>query len=201
MEREHLQSAAVSYTYFKGLYAIPGGLLAIVAALRNWAWGPLRHAGSSSSLVLLGAAYLLIASYYNEHYGRVTPSTRQQVRARSRSSSSASARVRRVAAAAAAARDWSLDLPVNPTAVSFALSCSSSYAVVGRCCERHHVIVSARSWWPASLPVWNGADTQQHRPPARGVAFIGRGHPRPPPARADLRPADRLRLEHGNAGA
>ena len=42
MEREHLQSAAVSYTYFKGLYAIPGGLLAIVAALGNWGWGPLQ---------------------------------------------------------------------------------------------------------------------------------------------------------------
>jgi hypothetical protein len=39
MERKQLESAAASYSYFKGLFAIPGGLLAIVSALGNWEWG------------------------------------------------------------------------------------------------------------------------------------------------------------------
>jgi hypothetical protein len=82
MERKTLESAAANYSYLKGLLLIPVGIVLIVAALGNWKWGPLRHAWVFVACVLAaGLAGLVIARYYSERYGRVTPSTRQRVRA------------------------------------------------------------------------------------------------------------------------
>ena len=81
MERKSLESAAASYSYLRGLLGIPLGLLLVLAALGNWEWGPFRHTWLFVGTGLaIGLACLAIVRYYQEHYGRVTPSTRHQVR-------------------------------------------------------------------------------------------------------------------------
>ena len=201
MERKRLQSAAVSYTYFKGLYAIPGGLLAIVAALGNWAWGPLQHAWVFLAVVsLLGVACLLIARYYDEHYGRATLSTRDQVRAGAVVVLGAPL-VFGFSLLLRSRADWSLDLPVNATAVSLAALMLASYAA-GGVLRRHHVIVFGTLLVAGLLPVWNGgADPSNIGLCLAGVAFIVAGILDHRELVRTFGPANGLRLEHGNAGA
>jgi len=150
MERKTLESTAASYSYLRGLLWIPLGILLIVAALGNWEWGPLRHAWVFVACVLAaGAAGLAITRYYGEHYGRVTPSSRQQVRA-------AAATIIGVALMFGVeflAR--SLDLPVNPTAASFALFVLTYYALtVGL--RAHHTIIWGSVLVTGLLPAWGG---------------------------------------------
>ena len=120
MQRRNLESAAANYSYLRGLFFIPLGALFILAALANWEVGPLRHAWAFPIAALaIGAVCLPITRYYNENYGRLSPSTRQQVRG-------AVAVVIGLAVMVGGSllmrsrADWSLDLPVNATAVSFA---------------------------------------------------------------------------------
>jgi hypothetical protein len=157
MERRKLESAAATNTHLRGLFAIPLGLLMIVAALGNWHWGPLRHDWVFFCCVLaLGALCLLLSRYYNEHYGRATLSTRQQVKAAVTVVIGAPA-VFGGSLLARSRADWSLDLPVNPTAVTFALLMLAWYAtIVGL--KPHHVIVWGALLIAGALPVWNGAD-------------------------------------------
>src|SRR5262245_53295913 len=82
MEREKLETAAAKYTYLRGRFFIPLGAWFVLAALGNWEVGPLRHPWVFLVALLgIGAACFPINRYYNEHYGRLSPSTRQQVRA------------------------------------------------------------------------------------------------------------------------
>ena len=86
MQRGNLETAAANYSYLRGLLFIPVGALFILAALANWEVGPLRHIWAFPvAAVVVGAACLPIARYYNENYGRLSPSTRQQVRPPSQS--------------------------------------------------------------------------------------------------------------------
>ena len=78
MQRGNLETAAANYSYLRGLFAVPAGVLLILAALVNWGVGPLW--AFPVAAVVAGAAYLLIARYYRENYGRFRPSARQQVR-------------------------------------------------------------------------------------------------------------------------
>src|SRR4051794_33717915 len=65
----------------RGLLVIPAGLIFIVCALGNWAWGPFDEAWAFVAVVaLFGASAALANRYYNERYGRVTPSARQQIK-------------------------------------------------------------------------------------------------------------------------
>jgi hypothetical protein len=174
MDRKQLQSAAASYTYFKGLFAIPGGLLAIVAALGNWEWGPLRHTWVFLAAVLvLAATCVPIARYYDEHYGRATLSTRLQARAAVVVVLGAPL-VFGTSTLLRSRADWSLDLPVNPTAASLALLMLASYAA-GGVLRRHHVIVFGALLVAGLLPVWNGADPSNVGLFLAGIAFIVTG--------------------------
>ncbi len=140
MERKKLESAAAKYSYLRGLFGIPVGLLAILSALGNWEWGPLRHTWIFlGAMLVLAVACLLISRYYNENYGRVTLSIRQQMRVAV--VAIIGAPVFFGASLLARSRaDWSLDLPVNPTAALFALLILASVAVsVGL--RAHHVII------------------------------------------------------------
>jgi hypothetical protein len=157
MKREQLESAASENSYLRGLFGIPAGLLAILAALGNWNVGPLRHAWVFlAAVVVLGLGCLPIKAFYDAHYGRVTLSTQQRTRAtlvplvlgpllflaslllRSRAS-------------------WSLDLPVNPVAALFAVAMLVGYAVtVG--VRAHHLVICGALLVAGLLPVWNGAD-------------------------------------------
>jgi hypothetical protein len=157
MQRRELETAAANYSYLRGLLYIPVGGLLILAALGNWAVGPFRHTWVFLLAALaIGAGALAISRYYNEHYGRLTPSTGQQVRAGivlvlAVALMFGGATLLRSHAA------WSLDLPVNAIAVCFALVMLVSYAI-GVGLAAHHVIIWGAVLVAGALPVWNGAD-------------------------------------------
>ena len=174
MRRGNLEMAAANYSYLRGLLFIPVGALCILAALGNWEVGPLRHAWAFLVAALaIGVGYVAISGYYNEKYGRLSPSTRQQVRAG-------------VAVVIAVAlmfggsllmrsrAEWSLDLPVNAIAVSFALVMLVSYAV-GVGLKAHHLIIWGTLLVSGALPVWNGADPSNIGLVLAGVALIASG--------------------------
>jgi hypothetical protein len=171
MQRRNLETAAASYSYLRGLFFLPLGVVFILSALGNWEVGPLRHTWAFPvAVVLVAAVCLPIGRYYNENYGRLSPSTRQQFRAA-------------VAGAIAVAvmiggslllrsrADWSLDLPVNATAVSFALIMLIYYAI-GVGLRAHHVIIWGVVLITGALPVWTGADPSNIGLLLAGVALM-----------------------------
>jgi hypothetical protein len=170
-----LESAAATYSYLRGLLSVPLGILCVVTALFNWHWGPLRHAWVFIACVLAaGAAALAITRYYNENYGRVTLATRQRVRAAGAAISSAALIVVGLGFLARSRASWSLDLPVNPVAASFALFMLTYYAVtIGL--RAHHIIIWGCVLAAGVLPAWGGlglADTSNVGLVIVGVAAI-----------------------------
>jgi hypothetical protein len=169
MQRRKLETAAANYSYLRGLLYLPVGGLLILAALGNAQVGPLRHAWCFLLVALvLGAVALAISRYYNQTYGRLTPSTRQQVRA-------TIALVLEVALMLGGATllrshaSWSLDLPVNAIAVCFALVMLVSYAI-GVGLKAHHVIIWGTVLVAGALPLWHGPD-----PGNIGLVICGAG--------------------------
>jgi hypothetical protein len=157
MERKKLESAAANYSYLRGLIYIPLGTLFIVAALGNWDWGPLRHTWVFVGVIMVaGAASLLIRRYYDENYGRLTPSSKQQTRA-------VVALVIALALMVGGAfllrsrASWSLDLPVNPIAASFGLLMLAYYSIVVGL-RAHHVVIWGALVVAGLLPVWGSSD-------------------------------------------
>jgi len=157
MQRRELETAAANYSYLRGLLYIPLGGLLVLSALGNWQVGPLRHTWAFLLVVLVIAAVAVaINRYYNERYGRLTPSTAQEVRA-------GIGLVLAVALMLGGATllrshaSWSLDLPVNAIAVCFALVMLVTYAI-GIGLKIHHVVIWGMVLVAGALPVWNGAD-------------------------------------------
>ena len=156
MERTELESAVAENSHLRGLFAVPLAGLMILSVLGNWEVGPLRHAWVFLvCAALIAAACLPIARYYNEHYGRVTPSKRQQMRA-------ALAVVICLpiviggSLLLSSRASWSLDLPVNPTAISFALVMLVTYAMsVGL--RAHHKLVFGALLVAGCVPAWERA--------------------------------------------
>ena len=70
--------------------------------------------------------------------------------------------------------DWSLDLPVNAIAVTFALLMLISYAI-GVGLKTHHVIVWGALLVAGALPVWNGPDPSNIGLLLAGVAIMVSG--------------------------
>ena len=157
MQRKELETAAARYTYLRGLLSIPVGALFVLAALGNWQVGPLRHAWVFLlAALVIGVLALAISRYYNEHYGRLTPSTRQQVRA-GVGLVLAVALMLGGASLLRSHASWSLDLPVNAIAVCFALVMLVSYAI-GIGLKVHHVLVWGTVLVAGALPLWDGPD-------------------------------------------
>ena len=174
MQRRHLETAAANYSYLRGLLLIPGGALCIVAALGNWGAGPLRHSWVLFAAVLvIGVASLLIARFYNENYGRLSPSTSQQVRGALAVTIGVAVMIGGSLLLRSRA-DWSLDLPINATAVAFAVLMLVSYAI-GVGLKPHHVIIWGALLVAGALPVWNGADPSNIGLVLAGVAFMVSG--------------------------
>jgi hypothetical protein len=174
MQRAQLETAAAKYSYLRGLLFIPLGVLLILAALANWEAWPFRHPWAFPVAVLaVGAAWLRITRYYKDHYGRIGPSTEQQVRA-------AVAVVLATAVMLGGSlllrsrAAWSLDLPVNAIAISFALIMLISYGI-GVGLKAHHVIIWGAILVAGAVPVWNGADPSNIGLVIAGVGVIVTG--------------------------
>lgn len=167
MERTKLEMAAANYTYLRGLFFIPLGVLPIVSALGNTGWGPLRNTWVFLAvLALIGIACLPINNFYNKHYGTLRASAGQQARA-------AAAVVLAIVVVVGGSTllrsraSWSLDLPVNATAVTLSLVILLSYAA-GRVLKAHHLIIWGTVLVVGAIPLWDGAD-----PSNIGLAIVG----------------------------
>jgi hypothetical protein len=174
MQRRQLETAAANYSYLRGLLFVPLGGLSLLAALGNWQVGPLRHDWVFVVVaVAIGLSYLPISRYYNDNYGRLSPSTREQVRV----AAGAAIAVAVVLGGSTLLRsraDWSLDLPVNAIAVTFAVVMLISYGI-GVGLKAHHVIIWGALLVAGALPVWNGADPSNIGVVLAGVAVIVSG--------------------------
>lgn len=167
MERSRLETAAANYSYLRGLFFIPLGLLPIVSALGNVGWGPLANTWVFlGALVLIGVACVPINSFYTRHYGTLHASPRQQARA-------AVAVVLAIAVVLGGSpllrsrASWSLDLAVNATAVTLSLVILLSYAA-GRVLKAHHLIIWGTVLAAGAIPLWDGQD-----PSNIGLAIVG----------------------------
>lgn len=174
MTTESLRSTASDYHVLRGLLAVPVGCLLIVSAAGNARWGPLRHdwVFVAAALVLaLSAA--LINRYYNEHFGRVTPSPAHQRR-------SAAAAVLGVVLMLPVTlllrsrASWSLDLPVNAIAATFGLLMLGYYAATVRL-RPHHLVIWGSLVVVGLAPVWTGGDPSNTGILLTGIALIVNG--------------------------
>ena len=142
---------------FRGLLQIPAGVLIVLAALANWEVGPFRNAWAFPvALVLLCLASLPIYRHYQEHYGRIEASTRQQLRTVA-AIAIADRRRGRGSLLLRSRASWSLDLPVNPIAITFAVVMLVSH-LLGAGLRRHHVVIWGTLLVAGALPVWDGED-------------------------------------------
>jgi hypothetical protein len=159
MERKDVELAVAENSHLRGLFGIPGGLLAIMAALGNNSWGPFAHdwVFLAGVVVLAGVAWM-IHRYYNDHFGSATPSIRYERQL-------VVALVIGVPAVVlgsmwlSSRASWSLDLPVNTTAIMlglvFLLSVAASVGL-----RAHHVVVYGGLVVLGALPVWErGGDS------------------------------------------
>jgi hypothetical protein len=197
MEHKELEAAAAHVTYLRGLLAIPIGGLLIITGLGNLGWGPLGNPlVFLGSLLVLGSAYLAINRYYNDHYGRVTRSRRQQVRY-----AVASLLLFAAAMVGGSVVDSSFVLPISVSAAAFALAMLAWFAIcVGL--RARHLMIWGSLLVAGLLPVWGAlADKISVAWLPIGVATIMAGifdH------RALVRaygPAKDLNLEDSNVGA
>ena len=157
MERRELESAARTYSHMRGLLGVPLGALLILAAVSNWRLGPFEHlwafvAGAVAAAVLT----LAMSRYYDEHFGRVTSTTRDQVRAAAMTVVVAGI-VLVGSLALRSEASWSLDVPVNALAAALAAAMLTHYAVaVGL--RRHHLVIWGSVLVAGLLPIWGGLD-------------------------------------------
>ena len=157
MDRRRLEGRAATYAQLRGVLGIPGGLLFILAALGNWRVGPFRHDWVFlACLLAIGGAYLLTARAYQRRYGRMSPSVEQHLRAAATMVLAAVVVVGGSLLLRSRA-GFSLDLPVNPIAVTFAVVMPAAYAI-GRAFRPHHGVVYGALFVAGALPVWGGED-------------------------------------------
>ncbi len=148
-ERTELESAAAHVIHLRGLLVIPIGLLFITTGLGNLAWGPFAHdLVFVGSVAVLAVAALLINRFYQDRYGRVTLTTRQQVRL-----TVASFVLFAGGMVGGTILDSTFDLPVSLFACSFALAMLAWFAIcVGL--RTYHVAVWGSLLIVGLLPVW-----------------------------------------------
>jgi hypothetical protein len=197
MERKHLESAAANVTYLRGLLAIPLGLLFILTGLGNLGGDPLGNPWVFlAALLVLAATYLGLNRYYNDHYGRVTPSRGRQLRY-----TVASFILFGAGLVGGTILDYRLDLPVSLFAAVFALAMLAWFAItVGL--RAHHLIIWGGLLVAGLLPVWGAlSDRVSVAWLPIGVATITAGVFDHHALVRTYGPAKDLNAEHSNVGA
>lgn len=154
MKRRSLESAAATYPYLQGLWALPLGFLIILTGISNLEQRPsepLMLGILGGGLLLCGVAGLYISRYYKDHYGEVTPTKSRQVR-------HAVANVAWVVVLFVGAGKflfWSIDSNFCVYASAFALATLVYYAIlVGL--RTHHVVIWGPLLVAGLLPIWGG---------------------------------------------
>jgi len=153
MERKDVESAVAENSQLRGLLGVPLGLVAIVASLGNVQWGPFRHDWAFGLAVLaLGVLALGINRYYNARFGHSTPSF--QFERKMLVVVVIGAPLVFLGSLLLSSRaSWSLDLPVNTTAITMALMLLLVYAAtVG--IRVHHVVIFGTLLVVGAIPVW-----------------------------------------------
>jgi hypothetical protein len=173
VERRALEAAVANQSHLRGLGLVPVGLMFILFALALWGVGPLRQLWvfPVAVLVLMLAPALWIDRYYDEHYGRFTPSSRHEGR-------QVAAFVARlvvgvpfligVAWLLRSEEPWSLDLPVNPVLVVWAIAMLAVSAPTVGLRHRHRAVIGGSAFVAGLLPVWSGPD-----PTPIGLVLVG----------------------------
>ncbi len=156
MDRSDVETTVAENTHLRGLYGIPAGLLAITAALSNTDRGPFADGWFAGALsVVIGLSALGVWRYYTRAFGRATPSASDSTRTVVSlvigvplvvlGSLFLSSRV-----------SWSLDLPVNTTAIAMGLVMLLAVgSTVG--IRPHHVLVYGALLVAGAVPVWERA--------------------------------------------
>jgi heme O synthase-like polyprenyltransferase len=152
VDRTQLKKAAAEYPYLRGLFLLPLGGLFVASALGNWGYDWVFLA----MLPLAALAALLVNRYYDEHWGRVTPSARTQLKATIAGGVGAAVMLGLTTLLRSRA-SWSLDLPVNPIPAAFAVLMLAYYALVARL-RAHHLVIWGGLLVLSLLPVWDGDD-------------------------------------------
>jgi predicted phage tail protein len=154
MDRKALESAAANYPYLQGLWALPMGILIIVTGVSNLQRrpsGPWMLVILVASLALAGVASLLIARYYRDNYGEVTPTRGRQVR----NVAAIAAWVVVIFVGANRYLFWSLDSPFAVYVIAFAVATLVYYAILTGL-RVHHMLIWGSVMVAGFLPVWGG---------------------------------------------
>jgi hypothetical protein len=154
VERKDMTTAAAENSYFRGLFGVIGGLLLVLSALGNAAWGPFEHdIVFFAGLAVLAASAVGLNQYYNDRYGRSRPTMRHHRRMAVAMFLGAPA-VFFGSLLLSSRASWSLDLPLNTIAISMAvITLMVSAATVGL--RTHHLVVFGTLLAAGLLPVWD----------------------------------------------
>lgn len=164
MDRKHLEAAAAANHYLRGLLAVPVGVVLVLSGLGNMEWGPFRHLWVvPAGVVPALGAYLVVARFYNDNYGRVVLKTGE---------------ARTVAGTVAALTvliggpilTQALGLPFNGLGLAWGVVALGYYAVnVGL--RPHHVVIWGSVVAASVVPLWG--DPRTTNTPNVGLLMVG----------------------------
>lgn len=194
MDRNSLLVAGQTYTYLRGLLAVPIGAFFLLAGATSLEWGPF------SSPWLLGggtlaclAAGVMVDRWYRQNYGRVTPPRENRVK-------DAVWTVFGVAALIGlTVLDKTFELPVNGYVLAYALT-MFGYIATSIGVKLRHAVVWGVLLVGGLLPIWNGVDEISVGLLPMGIATVIGGLLDHSVLVASLGPS-RVNAGNGNVGA
>jgi hypothetical protein len=200
MDRKALESTAANYPYLQGLWTLPMGILIIVTGISNLQrrpQGPWMLVIFLAGLALAGVSSLLIARYYRDKYGEVTPKRSMQVRY----FVAAAAWVVVIIVGANRYLFWSSDSPVAVYVVAFAVATLVYYAVLTGI-RVHHLVIWSPVIVAGLLPAWGGlgVDRDAVAMIPLGIALMISGVLDQRLLARSLRPSKRQKIEPSNVG-
>jgi hypothetical protein len=194
MDRNTLISAGPTYTYLRGLLAVPIGAAFLLAGATFLEWGPFGNQWLFWGGVLACLAAGAVADrYYRQNYGRVTPPRESRVKDALWTVFGV------VALIGFAVLDSVLELPVNGYVLAYALM-MFGYIATSIGLKVRHVTVWGALLLAALLPVWSGVDEVAAGLFPMGVATVIGGLLDHSAFVANLGPS-RVPVGNGNAGA